>query len=223
MTADPSSVPTPSSVRIPGTGRNNQWSEEWWKTAPPNVKRCTAHNRKGNQCLHAAMVQMNVCRTHGGAAPQCKRAARVRLEMAADRMAKELLGIATGAESEAVRLAAIREALDRSGLAAKTAVEVEVSTKSFELVFEKIASGPREPTTQPTLAELPESAADDEIVGEFDDDPPDDGDEVKDSGYTDSESVIDVEIVNPDADAQIMADDPGPIPQKTRVHQRAVH
>jgi len=51
-------------------------------------------------------------------------------------------------------------------------------------------------------------------VGEFDDDPPDDGDEVKDSGYTDAESVIDVEIVNPDADAQIMADDPGPITPK---------
>jgi len=32
-------------------------------------------------------------------------------------------------------------------------------------------------------------------VGEFDDDPPDDGDEVKDSGYTDAESVIDVKIV----------------------------
>ena len=118
-----------------------RFTEEWWGTeASTNFKRCMAHNRKGNQCLHAAMVQTNVCQTHGGAAPQVKRAARVRLEMAADPMAKELLGIATGAESESVRLAAIRDALDRSGLAAKTAVEVEISAKPFELVFDKISS-----------------------------------------------------------------------------------
>jgi hypothetical protein len=50
------------------------------------------------------------------------------------------------------------------------------------------------------LAELPESAAHDEIVGEFDDDPPDDGDDIKDSGYT----------VNPDVDVEIMSRVPRP-------------
>ena len=62
--------------------------------------------------------------------------------MAADRMAKELLGIATDTNvPEGVRLAAVKDALDRAGLAAKTAVEVEVSTKPFELVFDSLREG----------------------------------------------------------------------------------
>jgi hypothetical protein len=39
-------------------------------------------------------------------------------------MAKALLGIAQSAESEAVKLAAVKDALDRAGLKAPTQVEV---------------------------------------------------------------------------------------------------
>jgi hypothetical protein len=80
---------------------------------------------------------MTVCRTHGGAAPQVKRKAKERLELAADRMARELLGLAEGAESEAVKLNAIRDALDRAGLGAKTEVTVEV--KPWEQLMDDIS------------------------------------------------------------------------------------
>jgi hypothetical protein len=45
-------------------------------------------------------------------------------------MERELLGIATSAESESVRLAAIRDAFDRGGLGAKA--EIELSAKPKE-------------------------------------------------------------------------------------------
>jgi hypothetical protein len=66
-------------------------------------------------------------------------------------MAKELLGIADSGQSEAVRLAAIKDALDRSGIQAKTAVSVEVSTKPFEIVFDAITAGPRNDTPAPAI------------------------------------------------------------------------
>jgi hypothetical protein len=52
-------------------------------------------------------------------------------------MARELLGLATGAESEAVKLNAIRDALDRSGLGAKAEVSVEL--KPWERLMGDIA------------------------------------------------------------------------------------
>ena len=68
-----------------------------------------------------------MCTHHGGSAPAVKAKARQRIEDAANRMAKELLGTATGAESEAVRLAAIKDALDRAGLVAPKTVDVAIA------------------------------------------------------------------------------------------------
>lgn len=96
---------------------------------PDPTRICSAHRTNGEPCRKTAVrgTEPPLCMSHGAAAPAVRRKARVRLEMAADRMAKELLGIATADDAPpAVKLAAIRDALDRAGLSPKTAVEVEV-------------------------------------------------------------------------------------------------
>lgn len=108
------------------TGRIVKYSEDWWATRTPEVRarRCHVTKKGGEQCGKVAMDGQRVCGTHGGRAPQAKAAARRRLDEAADRMAKQLLGIAESAESESVKLAAVRDALDRAGLKPPTQFEV---------------------------------------------------------------------------------------------------
>jgi hypothetical protein len=81
-------------------------------------------------------------------------------------MAKTLLGIASGAESEAVKLAAVKDALDRAGVPAKAEVTVEL--KPWERLMADlagIATIPRDEhgRRQPALVE-PAEVIDAELV-----------------------------------------------------------
>ena len=59
-------------------------------------------------------------------------------------MARQLLKMAVDENvSDAVKLAAIRDSLDRAGLSARTAVSVEVGRRPFEVIFDDITSGSR--------------------------------------------------------------------------------
>lgn len=116
-----------------------------WADGREPKRRCSARRTNGAPCRKAAMTGSAVCRNHGGAAPQVKAKARLRLEEAADRLARQLLGMAMNDKVPAyVKLEAIKTALDRAGISAKAAVEVEVGpAKGWEVAFAGIAGGPR--------------------------------------------------------------------------------
>jgi hypothetical protein len=109
-------------------------------------RRCTAHRSgDGKPCGAWAIRGGFVCRVHSGGAPQVKAAARRRLDHAADLMARQLLNMAIDDNvSDAVKLAAIRDALDRSIGRAAATVDVSIEPKPWEQIFDAISSGPRD-------------------------------------------------------------------------------
>ncbi|WP_139812789.1 hypothetical protein [Prescottella equi] len=124
---------------------NPQGMEPFWKDgrSPDPARRCTARRSNGEPCRRIAIMGGTVCPTHGGSTAHVKRKARVRLDMAADKLAKGLLSLA---EDESippqVRLAAIRDALGRIGISEKTTLEVEVAQgKPFEAILTEVLTG----------------------------------------------------------------------------------
>ena len=184
--------------------RDRRLSPRDWSISDVPERQCTAHKRNGDRCKNAAIRGSNVCGYHGGNAPAVKAKARLRLEMASDRLARELLNMTTDPNvADPVKLAAIKDALDRSGLAAKNAVSVEVGiSKPFERVFDSIMAGPRDLENPAALADESDSAAieagaDSEIVGEIDDDSYDDLSRIQQQeSESESDDVIDVEIMS---------------------------
>ena len=103
---------------------------------------CVAHKKTGERCQKAPIAGATVCRFHGGAAPHVKRAARARLENAADRLARQLLGMAEDPDMPpAGEARGAADALDRAGLSARTAVDVSVELKPYEKLFDRIERG----------------------------------------------------------------------------------
>lgn len=88
-----------------------------------SARRCSAHNRFGEACRQRPIIGGAVCVAHGGRAPQVRKAARERLAAMVDPCLTELFRIALHGESDAVKLAAIKDLLDRAGYKAKDQVE----------------------------------------------------------------------------------------------------
>lgn len=97
-------------------------------------RRCGAHNRFGESCKQRPILGGTECVAHGGRSPQVKRAARERLAAMVDPCLTELFRIALHGESEAVRLAAIKDLLDRAGYKAKDQVETS-GRMTIEVVY----------------------------------------------------------------------------------------
>lgn len=118
--------------------------------ADGHPRQCVAHKKTGARCGKYAIIGATVCRFHGGAAGHVRRAAKARIDNAADRMARVLLGMAADANTpHAVRLAAIKDALDRAGLSARQALDVTHELKPYEQILERVARGERPGSGRP--------------------------------------------------------------------------
>ena len=91
---------------------------------------CHGHNRNGDPCRRPPIQGATVCRAHGGAAPQVKAKAQRRLMEKVPKMLRMLNTIASNEDvAPAVRLAAIRDWLDRAGIDRK--IEIDLTSSSF--------------------------------------------------------------------------------------------
>jgi hypothetical protein len=123
--------------------RRDTGPRDWADYAEPQ-RQCRAHKKTGEQCKNAAILGSTVCRYHGGAAEHVKRAARARIENATDLVAKELIAIALSGDSDATRVSAIKDLLDRGGLKAPSEVVLSPGNRAlYEDVFDDIAGGSR--------------------------------------------------------------------------------
>ena len=123
--------------------RRDTGTRNWSDYAEPQ-RQCRAHKKTGERCKNAAILGSTVCRYHGGAAEHVKRAARARIENATDLVAKELIVIALSGDSDATRVTAIKDLLDRGGLKAPSEVVLSPGNRApYEDVFDDISGGSR--------------------------------------------------------------------------------
>src|SRR4051812_24427959 len=90
------------------------------------TRRCHAHKTNGDECPNWAIRGGTVCHVHGGRAPQVRMAARERLAAMVDPALIELRRLVDAADSDSVKLAAIKDVLDRAGFKPADRVEATV-------------------------------------------------------------------------------------------------
>ena len=101
---------------------------------PPH---CRAHNREGRQCAAFPIHGGTVCVAHGGRAPQVRKAARDRLAEMVDPALTELLRIVESGENDGIKLAAIKDVLDRAGYKPREKLPEGMSAATFTLVISR--------------------------------------------------------------------------------------
>jgi hypothetical protein len=201
--------------------RDRRLSTRYWSISDVPERQCTAHKRNGDRCKNAAIRGGNVCGYHGGNAPAVKAKARLRLEMASDRLAMQLLKMTTDPNvSDPVKLAAIKDAWTEAEFKLKPLCRLRFRlnlTNSFSMRLFR----DREPNTRPPWRSNP-SAPQTNWVNQtrssesLNDDPLPEGDEIYDDPSRfqprpeQKSNVVDVEIVADEYTDAIMSDHPGP-------------
>jgi hypothetical protein len=175
-----------------GSASPKQWTEEWWAQAKPEVqfRRCKAHRKNGDRCKHASLNGQRVCAYHGGKARQSVEAARRRLMENADPAVKQLTEIAYDeTKSDDIRLKATLALIDRAGLSPKTAVEVEVTAKPYEVLFETVELGGSRAEYRRSIG-----IEEEDVLGPFEADGVDLASHLGIEAADDNEVVIDAEV-----------------------------
>lgn len=99
-----------------------------------NRKFCSARRSDGTKCRGMAIRGGSVCYVHGGAAPQVKLKARARIEAMVDPALDELRKLISSADTDAVKLSAIKDVLDRAGYKLPEVVQTDGRTV-FEIEY----------------------------------------------------------------------------------------
>lgn len=132
---------------------------------PNGTRRCTATAKNADatmdwpadrrRCRRTATPGSPVCTTHGSRTPQAARKARLRLIELVDPAIATVARLMANADSEAVRLRAAENVLDRAGYPRRSEVDIEAGR---EVLHERIlilrnmqASAPADAAEQPML------------------------------------------------------------------------
>lgn len=106
------------------------------------ARRCTAHRKNGDRCRKWAIMGGTVCATHGGRARQVREKARQRLMEYSDPAVRHAFKTMNDETAPVqTRLKASLAIIDRAGLGPQTAIDVSVTAKPFENIFEAMESG----------------------------------------------------------------------------------
>jgi hypothetical protein len=98
---------------------------------------CSARSSQtGEPCKRWASHGTTVCTSHGAAAPQVKLAAEERIRALVDPALTRLANLIDHADNDSVRLAAVRDVLDRAGYAAKQQIEITIRRRAAQLADE---------------------------------------------------------------------------------------
>jgi hypothetical protein len=121
--------------------QSREWGVRW---VPPDDRRCQARGLgkfsdwMGNRCSMKAIKGGKVCLTHGGKLTSVKKAAQATLARAALPAAEKLvhLAITKRGVSDADRIKAIIQILDRAGVEGKSTIELEI--KPWQQVLQRV-------------------------------------------------------------------------------------
>jgi hypothetical protein len=105
-------------------------------------RRCRATSKQAQRrCKRAAIVGGAVCNMHGGKTPSVMQRARERLLELVDPAISELARLVRQADGDSVKLAAIRDVLDRAGFRPADLVAVD-NQVTIRVSYEDVGPAP---------------------------------------------------------------------------------